>query len=125
MVKEIPIEIDRYYHEDDVPIRDLLPGVTVRLIWGEKIMMGIVDIEPNATVPLHKHPHEQCGRILEGSAWFTVGGERQLLRSGNHYVIPGNVEHFVEASNEGCTALDIWSPIRKEYIVDEVDFFVD
>jgi quercetin dioxygenase-like cupin family protein len=86
-------------------------------------MMGIIDLEPEAVVPNHTHPHEQCGRVLKGSAWFTVGGEKKLLRAGDHYVIRGEVEHLVEATTEGCQALDIWSPIREEYISDDVQFF--
>lgn len=112
-----------FYVENEVERRKLVPGVEARLIWGEKIMMGIIDIEPNAVVPVHSHPHEQCGRILQGGAWFTVGGEKKLLQTGDHYVIPGDIEHFVEATGEGCQALDIWSPIREEYIKDNVQFF--
>ena len=112
-----------FYNEEGVQRRQLLPGVEARLIWGERIMMGIIDIEPNAVVPAHSHPHEQCGRVLQGSAWFTVGGNRQLLKAGDHYVIPGNVEHEVTATGDGCQALDIWSPIREEYISGDVRFF--
>ena len=112
-----------FYDENEVEKRELLPGVHARLIWGEKIMMGIIDIDPEAVVPSHSHPHEQCGRVLQGSAWFTVGGDRKLLKIGDHYVIPGNVEHKVEATVDGCEALDIWSPIREEYIADSVQFF--
>jgi quercetin dioxygenase-like cupin family protein len=112
-----------FYSENEVKKRDLLPGVTARLIWGNRIMTGIIDIAPGAVVPAHSHPHEQCGRVLRGAAWFTVGGEKKLLKVGDHYVIPGGVEHLVEATAEGCQALDIWSPIREEYITDEVKFF--
>lgn len=112
-----------FYDENQVEKRELVPGVKARLIWGERIMMGIIDIDANAVVPLHSHPHEQCGRVLKGAAWFTVGGEKQLLKAGDHYVIPGDIEHHVEATKDGCQALDIWSPIREEYISDDVQFF--
>jgi quercetin dioxygenase-like cupin family protein len=115
---------DQYFHgENSVEKRELLPGVFARLIWGEKIMMGIIDINPDTEVPEHSHPHEQCGRILAGAAWFYVGDDEQLLEVGDHYVIPGNVPHRVVATDNGCTALDIWSPIREEYISDDVGFF--
>lgn len=112
-----------FYAENDVEKRELLPGVTARLIWGEKIMMGIIDIEPDAEVPKHSHPHEQAGRVLEGAAWFYVGDDEKLLTAGDHYVIPGDVEHRVVATENGCVALDIWSPIREDYIKDDVEFF--
>jgi quercetin dioxygenase-like cupin family protein len=114
-----------FYSENDVEKRELLPGVFARLIWGEKIMMGIIDINPDTEVPKHSHPHEQCGRILSGEAWFYVGDSEQLLVEGDHYVISGDVEHRVVATKNGCTALDIWSPIREEYISEDVGFFRD
>ena len=113
-----------YFDPQYVERRRLLPGVDAQLIWGERIMMGIIDIEPDAIVPWHSHPHEQCGRVLEGSAWFELKGhEKTLLVAGEHYVIPGYVPHQVTATDEGCVALDIWSPIREEYISDEIGFF--
>ena len=68
-----------FYSEDSIDKRELLPGVFARLVWGEKIMMGIIEIDPNVEVPQHQHPHEQCGRVLDGSAWFFVGDEKKLL----------------------------------------------
>jgi quercetin dioxygenase-like cupin family protein len=100
-----------FYSENDVERRELLPGVFARLIWGEKIMMGIIDLGPDKEVPEHQHPHEQCGRILSGEAWFYIGAngvdDRKLLGTGDHYVIPGDVPHRVVATEKGCVALDI------------------
>jgi len=112
-----------FYSENDVEKRELLPGVCARLMWGEKIMMGIIDIAANTEVPEHSHPHEQCGRVLSGAAWFYVGDSKQLLETGDHYVIPGDVAHRVVATESGCVALDIWSPIREDYISDDIGFF--
>ena len=50
-------------------------------------------------------------------------GRRDCYRPVDHYVIPGDVEHLVEATDDGCQTLDIWSPIREEYISDSVQFF--
>ena len=114
-----------YFDPDAMPRRELLPGVTARLIWGDRIMMGIIDIDPGAVVPRHTHPHEQCGRVLSGAAWFALeDDEPVLLVAGDHYVIPGEVPHRVEATDAGCVALDVWSPIREEYLEDEgIGFF--
>ena len=113
-----------YFDPAHVERRELVPGVFAQLIWGERIMMGIIDFTPNAIVPWHSHPHEQCGRVLEGSAWFELEGhEKTMLVAGEHYVIPGEVAHQVTATDEGCVALDIWSPIREEYISDDIGFF--
>ncbi|MEX0763412.1 MAG: cupin domain-containing protein [Dehalococcoidia bacterium] len=104
-----------FYNQDEVQKKELAPGVFVRPIWGEKIMMGLIDIGPGAEVPMHSHPHEQCGRVLSGAFYLTVGGETKLLREGDHYVIPGGVEHAAKGTENPSLALDIWSPPREEY----------
>ena len=101
-----PAELDR---------RELAPGVTLRTMWGEKIMMSLVEIAPGAEVPTHTHPHEQAGLVLQGEFQFTIGGQSKRLKQGEAYVIPGGVEHGVVGSDGWSLALDIFSPPRDDY----------
>ena len=94
----------------------IFPGVTVSTAAGNEMMLSYVELEPNAEVELHSHPHEQVGMVIKGSARFIVGDEEQVLTPGRMYVIPGNVEHRVIALEDGCEALDIFHPIREEYL---------
>jgi quercetin dioxygenase-like cupin family protein len=104
-----------FYNPGDLKKRELVPGVTIRTMWGEKIMMALIDIGPGALVPLHTHQHEQCGRVLSGSFYLTIDGETRLLREGDHYVIPGGVQHSARGTDSPSLALDIFSPPREEY----------
>ena len=105
-----------YFHDpSEVERRELVPGVMLRPMWGDKIMMSMVEIAPNAVVPNHTHPHEQAGLVLEGEFEFTIGGETKRLRQGDAYVIPGDVEHSLVGSDGWSLALDIFSPPRDEY----------
>ena len=70
------------YDPDQVKRRELAPGVFLRTMWGEKIMMSIVEIAANSEVPLHEHPHEQAGMVLEGEFDFTIGGVTSRVRQG-------------------------------------------
>ena len=99
------------YYPDPSAVRRkaVFPGVTLRPIWGEKIMMSLVEIGPNREVPNHAHPHEQAGMVLQGSLRFTIGGETRLLRQGDVYIIPGGVEHSVIAVEGWGLALDVFS----------------
>lgn len=103
------------YNPDDITRRELAPGVFLRTMWGEKIMMSIVEISPNSEVPMHEHPHEQAGMVLEGEFDFTIGGVTSRVKKGDTYVIPGGVEHYVKATDEPAVALDIFSPPREDY----------
>ncbi len=99
----------------EVKRRELAPGVTLRTMWGDRIMMSIVEIAPKAVVPAHKHPHEQAGLVLHGEFEFTIGGVTKRVKQGDAYIIPGGVEHSLVGSDGWALALDIFSPPREEY----------
>ena len=105
-----------FYDPSEMSRRELAPGVTLRTMWGEKIMMSMVEIAPNSSVPNHTHPHEQAGIVIQGEFEFTVGGETKMLRQGDAYIIPGGVEHSLIASDGWSMALDIFSPPREDYM---------
>ena len=104
-----------FFDPSEVKRRELAPGITLRTIWGEKVMMSLVEIAPEGVVPNHTHPHEQAGMILQGEVEFTIGGETKRLKQGDAYVIPGGVEHGVVGADGWALALDIFSPPREEY----------
>ena len=104
-----------FFDPSEVKRKELAPGVTLRVMWGDKIMMSVVEIAPGAEVPNHAHPHEQAGLVLQGEFEFTIGGETKRLRQGDAYVIPGQVEHSLVGSDGWSLALDIFSPPREEY----------
>jgi quercetin dioxygenase-like cupin family protein len=94
----------------------IFPGVTIQTCAADKMMMSLATLEPNAVVEEHSHPHEQVGMVVEGRAIFIVGGEEKTLGPGDMYRIPGHVEHKVIALNNTVKALDIFYPIREDYL---------
>ena len=95
--------------------RNLVPGVTLRPVWGERLMLVRVEMEPHSEVPRHRHPHEQGGIVLEGEMEFTIGEERRRVGPGDAYLIPSNVEHSVRVGDRPTVVLDVFSPPREEY----------
>jgi len=95
--------------------KQLAPGVRLSLAWGEKLMLSVVELEPGSVVPMHSHPHEQAGIVLEGEFDMTIGGQTKRVRKGDMYIIPGGVDHGVVTGPERALALDIFHPIREEY----------
>ena len=94
---------------------ELVPGARTRTFWGEQMLLSLVEIDANSEVPLHTHPHEQGGIIIEGELEMGVAGEVKLLKPGDMYIIPGGVEHYAKAHAVKAVALDIFSPPREEY----------
>ena len=43
------------YQQDNLEPKEIHPGIKVRIMHGENIMMMLVDIAHNATVPTHTH----------------------------------------------------------------------
>ena len=95
--------------------KQLAPGVKLNLAWGDKLMLAVLELDPGSTVPMHSHPHEQAGIVLEGEFDLTIGGETKRAREGDMYIIPGGVEHSVITGERKAVALDIFHPIREEY----------
>jgi len=104
-----------FYDSSEVKRKELAPGVMIRAMWGDKVMMSVIESAPHAVVPLHTHPHEQAGIVLQGEFDMTIGGETRRMRPGDAYVIPGGVEHGIKGLEGWALALDIFSPPREEY----------
>lgn len=94
----------------------IFPGVVIHTCAAEKMMLSYVELAPHAEVKEHSHPHEQVGMLLEGRALFFIGDEQKMLVKGDRWRIPGNVKHRVIAQEEGAKALDIFCPIREDYL---------
>ena len=99
----------------DLPLRQIWQSVGVRTIDGERLTMGVVELDANALVPEHRHDHEQLGMVLHGSLEFRVGDERRELGPGGTWKIPSNVPHEVKVGPEGAVVLDVFAPVRQDW----------
>jgi quercetin dioxygenase-like cupin family protein len=101
---------------DDVRSFALTDGVSGRPLFGDLGMLNLIEFEPGATVPLHSHPHEQLGIVLRGMQALVVNGVAHELESMDGYVLPGGVEHSAYCGADGALVLDVFSPVREEYL---------
>jgi quercetin dioxygenase-like cupin family protein len=104
-----------FYDPAERTPKEIFPGVVSRTFWGEKMLLSLLELEPGCVVPLHSHPHEQVGILLEGEFEFTIGGETRHVKAGDIFVIPGGVEHTLTVGDKPVRALDIFSPVREDY----------
>ena len=93
----------------------LADGVTAKALFGDGAMLNLVELEPNAIVARHSHPHEQLGLILRGSMTLVVAGTDHVLEEMDGYTLPGGVEHEGIAGPEGALVLDVFQPVREDY----------
>ncbi|MBL7164074.1 MAG: cupin domain-containing protein [Anaerolineales bacterium] len=104
-----------FYNPNQRQPKELVPGINARTFWGEKMLLAVVDLDPNSHLPLHSHPHEQVGTVIQGQMEMTIDDETRLLQPGDVYVIPGGVEHEARTFDEPVKVVDIFSPVRDEY----------
>ena len=94
----------------------LVPGARTRTFWGDKMLLSLVEIDAHSEVPRHTHPHEQAGVVIEGEMEMGIGNEVRVLKPGDMYIIPGGVEHYARCGDKPARALDIFSPVREEFM---------
>lgn len=105
---------------DTIPKVKSRDGVTRRVFSGSNSMMVLNEIFPSAYPALHHHPHEQLTYILEGESEFVLGDEVLHLKAGDVVLVPPNVPHSSKTLSAGPVLnLDIFSPIREDYLAEE------
>lgn len=100
---------------DQIHPLELAAGVTGRPLFGEGAMLNLIELEPEAVVPLHSHEHEQLGIVLRGTLELVVDGLPHELGPLEGFVLPGGVPHSAHAGPEGALMLDIFQPVREDY----------
>ena len=98
-----------------VPEFELSPGVRLRTPYGKNIMLSYVNLDEGAVVPVHHHPHEQAGIVVNGQLELTIADETRILGPGAMYIVPANVPHAARAVGGSATVMDVFSPIREDY----------
>lgn len=105
-----------FFSESDLPAKEPLEGIKLKVISGDKTMMTIFEFGPDAVIPSHKHPHEQITYVIEGELEFTVEGKTRILRKGDGVVISSNYEHSAKVLKTPAKAVDAWYPRREDYL---------
>jgi len=101
---------------DECSRHTIFAGVHIRTFSQEKMMVSLVDLEPHAVVEEHSHPHEQVGIMLEGKAMFFIGDEQKTVGPGDTWRIPGGVRHRLIVLDQPAKAIDVFCPIREDYL---------
>ncbi|MEM1069207.1 MAG: cupin domain-containing protein [Planctomycetota bacterium] len=98
-----------------IPAKEVAPGCWLRTPYGENLMLSYLEMEAGAEIPLHDHPHEQGGILLEGKLELTIGEETRTVQPGDMFLIPPNVPHRAAAIDGPVRVMDVFSPIREDY----------
>jgi quercetin dioxygenase-like cupin family protein len=99
-----------------IPEVELVPGVFSHILSSENMTAIFTKMTPNGCVPIHRHVHEQIMIIVEGECDQLIDGKRYHLKEGDVVCYASNQEHGTYVSDKGCRTIEIFSPLRQEYM---------
>lgn len=103
---------------NDIPKQPFHETAYRQVFNGEKAMMVLNTIKPGFPPFPHSHPHEQLLYIIQGHCEVDVGDETTLMGPGDVVHIPSGVFHDLRVlGDETVLNLDIFSPIREDYVL--------
>lgn len=110
---------NKVYDLYDFQLTALLPGAYSRLVSGKNMQLSFILMEPNSTFPEHIHPEEQMMFALRGGCNEILLDGEQAMKPNDVVRIPANMVHGAKIGDLGCDALDIFWPVRVDYLEKE------
>jgi quercetin dioxygenase-like cupin family protein len=112
----------RLHRWDEIALEKVTEMLSRKVVTGEREMIAQIYLKRGCVVPMHSHESEQMTYILQGALRFHIGGEEITVREGEVLHIPSWIEHQAEAL-EDTFELDVFSPIRQDWIDHTDDYF--
>ena len=103
--------------QSELVTRDSVGEGVCRSILGydSALMMTHVTLRKGAVTPLHHHPHRQVSYVESGSFEVFIGREKRILKKGDCYFVPPDVDHGV-AALEDSSLVDVFAPARADFL---------
>jgi quercetin dioxygenase-like cupin family protein len=116
---------------DDIPAHPgLFPGTAVRVVFGEagrggevgaasaRIVLGVITLQPGATIPPHQHDIDEAFYVLEGSGIASVGANEFQVSTGDALLShAGELHGFRNESSHTVRLLFVYpgTDVKAEY----------
>lgn len=115
-------DVVNLFRWDELALEKVTEMISRKIITGERAMVSQIYLKRGALVPMHSHESEQLSYVLQGAVKFLLKGEEVIVREGEVLLIPSWVEHQAEAL-EDTFSLDLFSPIRQDWLDKTDDYF--
>ncbi|MDH7498867.1 MAG: cupin domain-containing protein, partial [candidate division NC10 bacterium] len=102
-------------NKDCIPWTELVPGANSRLIWGDGIMVSFITMSPWSFFPRHAHG-EQIMIVVDGYMDEMIDGKLYRVKKGDVIRLPAGTPHGGYIYDVPCSAIDIFTPVRADYI---------
>ena len=106
----------------DVQAEPMAEGVVRKYINGDRVTIARFELTRGSIVPCHAHENEQITQVMKGALRFSIDGREIVLREGDLLQIPSWMAHEVHVL-EDTFAIDVFSPVRQDWIDGTDDYF--
>jgi len=107
-----------YIQNEGLNWEDVAPGMKRQFMgYDDEIMMVKVKFDKGGIGARHAHIHSQTTYVVSGSFEVAIVDEKKVLRGGDGFYIPPNVEHGAVCLEDGIL-IDVFSPIREDFMND-------
>ena len=103
----------------DIPVEHPAEGIERQMVVGENVMIVRFRFVPFLVTPEHTHPHEQMSLIISGRVRFFIEGKERIVSAGDVLHFPPNCRHGATMLDEEVVLIDIFSPIREDFLKSE------
>jgi quercetin dioxygenase-like cupin family protein len=99
-----------------IPVEHVSEGIKRQMVVGEKVMVCRFTFDPFVVTEVHSHPHEQITMVVAGKVKFTIDGLAVIAAPGDVLHFPSNNSHGATMLDEEVVLIDIFSPIREDFL---------
>jgi quercetin dioxygenase-like cupin family protein len=116
MSSEVSSTISLVTDWERVPAEQVADGIKRQMVVGVNVMVCRFTFAPFVVTDVHTHPHEQITLVMAGKVKFTIGEQTYIAAAGDVLHFPPNAPHGAAILDEEVTLIDIFSPIRHDFL---------
>ena len=99
-----------------IAVEQTAEGIERQMVVGENMMMCRFRFAPFVVTTEHSHPHEQMTLVMKGKVKFIISGQERIVSAGDVLHFPPNNRHGATMLDEEVILIDIFSPIREDFL---------
>jgi len=101
---------------DDIPTRDIRPGVRQKVYSTDEVMLAWHELQVGMTLNPHAHADfDQLVYIDSGRCNYYVDGKPHEMGPGSFLLVPRGAVHYAEPTEGPCVNIDIFTPPRADF----------
>jgi len=104
-----------------IPTERLSDGIVRQMIHGDTLMICRLTLAPGTVTQAHEHVHEQMTMVEKGRVRFVLGADEKVFGPGDVLLFPTGFWHGATMLDEEVVLIDVFSPIRHDFLAAKVD----